>query len=413
MQIDHNGYTIFWMIALCLLIVQPSQYIKGERLPWIMADVYAKEYPQDRWENQSPFSTRNPAALPLSVPSYQKNNIHIQNHLIVANQIVSIRELFHDWEGPFSPHNTNKAVISGETSLSFGRNQWRLSYLRRIELFLWANRGLVELAWYDKNKVPFPMNLTYPLHMEGDGFEAHGLKLSYGKAFSYLENKEVGCGVAISFLRGIRMQKLFLEGQAQVVGSKDYDYSGFMNYYYNHNYLYDRDDADIGHGNGISFDIGIGLDITQRLSMGLLLHDIWGQIWWQDVPYTYAQFDSQNKEYDENGYVEYNPRITGRESEADYKQRIQPKTNLCLNYHLEDWAFLISADLIERDIYPNAYLYSNALNTLDLYLGYDLFFQQYHILMKYRAFLLGVSFDRIEPERAKAVSLTLDIGIRY
>jgi len=209
------------------------------------------------------------------------------------------------------------------------------------------------------------------------------------------------------------MQKGIVQGEAQVLGSKDYDYFGSLYYYYDHNYLYDRKNIDIGNGTGISFDIGLGMDITPNLSGSLLFHDIWGSIWWQDVPFTDAQFDSHNKEYDENGYVKYNPSISGRELKVDFTQKILPKTNLSFNYHKEEWAFVIFADFIKGDIYPNALLRYNISDFLTLDCGYDLFFHQIQIAAKYQMFLLGISFDRIEPEKAGAFSLALDLGFNF
>ncbi|MGA1790678.1 MAG: hypothetical protein ACMUIM_04270 [bacterium] len=419
MNPDRDDIVILTAILLfisCIYMIQTFRFVKAGEIRLLnlrISSAFAQTLPQDRWLNNSPLSAFNPACIPIDLSPQKKNRLDMRNRLIVANQILSIHELFHDWGGPFSPRDKNRALISGETELAFGRDGWRMSYLRRIELFLRANRGLVELAWYDKNEAPLPLDHTFPLHLEGEGFEAHGLKFAHGRRFTYMGEKEIGLGFALSLLRGIRMQKAIVQGEAQVLGSKDYDYFGALYYYYNHNYLYDRENIDIGNGNGISFDIGLGLDITPQLSGSVLFHDIWGRIWWEDVPFTDAQFDSHNKEYDENGYVKYNPSISGRELKVDFTQRILPKTNLSFNYHKEEWAFVIFADFIKGDIYPNALLKYNLSDSLTLDCGYDLFFHQIHIAAKYQRFLLGISFDRVEPEKAGAFSLALDFGFNF
>lgn len=416
MSIDKVFIVLLIIIALFFPIPQLPKSMIGIPLPQLnhkTSNAYAKVPSQNRWQNDSSLSTFNPAGIPIDTSSQHRNILSMRNHLIIANQILSIRQLFGDWQGSFSPQKTNTSLIYGETELTLGRDNWRLSYIRRIELFLRAGGGLVELMWYDKNKIPLPPDKSFHLYLKGEGFEAHGVKFSQGRTFSCLENKKIGLGFAVSFLKGIRTQKALIEGEAHMVGSKDYDYSGTMNYYYDYNYLYDREDIAIGSGHGITCDIGIGVDITKRLSASLLVHDIWGQIWWQDVPYTDAFFDSHNKKYDENGYVIYNPSISGWELTADITQKIFPKTNLCLHYQFEKLIGLISADFIERDIYPNTHLTYCFSNFLSLNCGYNLFFHQMQIGIRYHDLRFGISFDQIDPKKTKAFSLLLDFGLRF
>lgn len=416
MVTDQNCIIVLIIMAVSFHTPRLSLITKGVFLPTLILktpSAYSEDLPKNRWQNDSPLSTFNPAVIPINFSPKARNNINTHNHLIMANQALSIHKLFNNWEGPFNPKNTNTALMSSEMELTFGRDIWRLSYINRIELFLWASRGLMELIWYDKNKKALPLNKDFSLCLEGNGFAAHGIKFSYGKAFSYMKNKKIGCGIAMSFLKGNRVQKIFMQGEAHVSGTKDYDYYGDMTYYYNHNYLYDRKDIDNGNGNGVTFDIGLGMDITKRLSASLVLHDIWGMIWWQDVPYTNASFDSHNKEYDEDGYVKYNPSIYGRESTDDFTQRIYPKTNLCFNYHMNKWAVLISSDFIEKDIYPEAYFNYYFSDSMSLNCGYCLFFSQIKAGIRYHMFYLGISFDEIDPKRAKAISLCIDFDLRF
>lgn len=416
-MVSHQNCIII-LIVIVLSFHTPllSLVIKGIFLPAFILRTpfaYSEDLPKSRWQNDSPLSTFNPAVIPINISPGMRNNINTHNHIIVANQTIGIHDLFKNWEGKFNPKNTNTAIMASEAELTFGRDIWRLSYINRIELFLWASKGLVELIWYDKNKKPLPLNKDFSLHLEGDGFTAYGFKFSCGKAFSYMKNKKIGCGMAISFLKGNRVQKIFMQGEAIVSGTKDYDYSGELTYYYNHNYLYDREDMDDGNGNGVTFDIGIGMDLTKRLSASLLLHDIWGMIWWHDVPYTDAHFDSSNKKYDENGYVKYNPSISGLESSIDFTQKIHPKTNLCFNYHMNKWAFLISADFIKKDIYPDAFINYYFSDSTSLSCGYFLFFNQIKTGIRYHVLYLGISFDQIDPKRAKALSLCIDLNLRF
>ena len=153
--------------------------IPADFFPWSLR-LHAENITSFKLQTISPLSTMNPASIPLHSSSDNQNTIKLHSRMIGASKILSLRQLFGDWHGSLNTQRMNLAIINGESGLIFGRDYWQIAYIRRIEMFLWANRGITEFIWYDKNKIPLHPDRVFSFAMKGQGFEADAFKFSRG-----------------------------------------------------------------------------------------------------------------------------------------------------------------------------------------------------------------------------------------
>lgn len=93
-----------------------------------------------------------------------------------------------------------------------------------------------------------------------------------------------------------------------------------------HNYLYD---LSARKATGLGYGLHIGIIYSNRdynFTLKAITNDLWARVYWKDLPYSIVNIETKNKEYDENGYVRYNPSISGIENYRDYTQRIPTRS---------------------------------------------------------------------------------------
>lgn len=270
-------------------------------------------------------------------PDYSQNRSYttsLQN--FIANDPVSLEELFHDWEGDFHPKNgTNIALESSRFDLGMIlEDNYYIGYAYRHDVFISASEDLTLLNYLTKNKLDLPIGQEFDLTLSIDGFEAHSIVL--GKAFIFKPHKDgiLSLSLATSFLYASNMQQGTLQGTATASSKKDYDFYASTDYYYTYNYLYD---LNIDKSSGLGFSTHLTLDYAYKdFSMLLIANDIFGKIYWDTLPYSYVEMNSDNKYYDEDGYVHYNPSVWGRETQENYTQTLPLKLHFQANYLMKE-----------------------------------------------------------------------------
>ncbi|RLA69860.1 MAG: hypothetical protein DRG09_04680, partial [Epsilonproteobacteria bacterium] len=83
---------------------------------------------------------------------------------------------------------------------------------------------------------------------------------------------------------------------------------------------------------GIGYGLHFGLlyeNKTYAFKMQFLVNDLFSRTHWNNLPYSLVHIKTENQIIGDNGYVEYDPTISGWELYKDYKQIIEAK------YHID------------------------------------------------------------------------------
>lgn len=279
-------------------------------------------------------STLHAQTLTISNPALISDvheEIHASLDAFIATEPVSVKEFFDDWNGHYSPKSgTNLALASVRMSVGGGMGPWRLSYLHRLETMVVASRDLVDLVHSDKQNENLKIGRDYRLDLSVRGFEADGIELARRVDLLDQSGFVLKGGLAISLLHGKKLQSGSAIGTAQALSATDYNYNGIIDYYYSRNYLYDNT-MEVPQGYGATVDLGLQAVWNGRWLVEAAANDF-GFIRWSDAPYTNATITSATKAYDENGYVRYNPTITGLEIYRNMTQSLDPKYFLKTQY---------------------------------------------------------------------------------
>ncbi len=329
-----------------------------------------------------------------------------------ANDPVSLEALFNDWEGDFHPKKgTNLALESSRFDIGVVlENNYYVGYTYRHDVFVAASHDLTVLNHLTKNKLDLPMGKEFDLSLSLDGLEAHGIVL--GKEFTFIPHDEglLSISLAASLLYVPNTQQGVLSGTATALSHNDYDFYAKSDYFYTHNYLYDLD-VDDSYGLGFSSHLTLTYQYKD-FSMLFIANDIFGKIYWDNLPYSYIEMSSDNKYYDENGYVHYNPTVWGLEKQDNFVQEIPLKLHLQANYLMvENYTLGVGLQYMHDTSLPFA-KFSYTPNDDELYyVSYESSFGSTTIGVSYHNISLALSADKIiDPS---AVGIQIDAFLNF
>lgn len=284
-------------------------------------------------------SGSNAQILPFFNPlQYGANSFVLEAQGYVAEDPVSLREFFHDWHGDYHPRsgdNVALELIRGDVGVSW-QNGWYTGYFYRLDAIVRANRGFVDGFHDIKNNVKFKQEKTYDLEIGINGIESHGITL--GKSFDLVQNENHRLRLAVSAYGSycVNSQDGELHGKGVLHTDESYSASGVADYFYTHNYLYDGRDIDHqyeGYGYGFNFSL-LYEDLKYRNNIGLVVNDLFARVRWKHLPYSIVYVDTDNQRI-EDGYVEYDPTISGWELYKDHTQKIDPRYDVWFSHGFE------------------------------------------------------------------------------
>lgn len=352
---------------------------------------------------QSPFSGFNPAAL-----SERPAGVFVDGTFFTGSDGVPLKAIYLDrWDGPFHPAETNQSDLYWKTGAGATYGGWRLAWFYRGEAFIKTNRDTIELLRM-ANLKNIDSTDAFDIDMSISGFSATGIELSTGFGLHSLL-KGLDAGLTARYLRGLQIQEGTLTGAAMTTSPVSYDFDLFLDYVYDKNLVYDRPDAVRGNGNGLSFDLGFRYVYSPALKAELLFRDILGAIYWKDVPYTTARAASDVISFDEDGFQQYSPTISGFEGHKDFKQKIQLKTDLSVSYTSGPFTLRPVVNFIGDRSLKWIFLGYQAGSNTTFSAGYNLDYNSLSLGASHGMFNIQAFTSNLNIEDANALGLTLSL----
>ena len=256
----------------------------------------------------------------------------------------------------------NKHFSRGEDALTYNRIELGFTYqgfgigvLKRYDIALEFSKDTSEFYYLTDNKLPLPVGKQYELDLQVKQTFSDGIRVNR----TFQLNPQLKTNVGFSYLRGLWLMQGRMKGNATVVGDKDYDFNFDVNYVYSEDALFDRN-VDKPNGQGFSIDVDIDWKITDATMAHLQVLDLLARMYWDNAPVTTATATSSTKSYDDDGYVIYNPALSGYEKYKDYTQKLPPKITAELTHQLQsEYSMLLRSRIYEtRSFYQLGLQYS-------------------------------------------------------
>lgn len=336
-----------------------------------------------------------------------KNNFYLKIQSFYANDAVSLQTRLHKMKGPINTRNGDNLELI-DTRLDVGLHNKYIGYIgytSRLESLKITSKDMEELYHSVRNKKSLETGRKYKLKLLLDTFKADGIVLANKYNAYNRSNLTIELGVAIELLRANIMQHWKLQGNAEAIGKKDYNYDVISKNNYTRNYLYK---LKVPKSNAIGYSSHISIKINyNNFKFLLLANDIFGKLYWKNLPYSYVKIHTDNKTYNKKGYVKYNPSVSGIEKEFNYTQKLLQKFRLETGYLYKKSLFSIGSDYIDTNYLPYfsyKYYFNNNFSTK---IEYETRFRSYYTEVQYKNILLGLRANTLKENKVLAFNLGL------
>lgn len=339
--------------------------------------------------------------------------ITVNGQYFAATDYTSVRHFSDDWRDPYTPRDgQNLAVSFARADVSARQASWSVGYFYRQDILLESNKGMTDIVHANKTGTPVPIGRTYNPSLAMNGFEAQGVRLD--KAFAWkVENAlDVTFGVGASLMKGQRTRMGQAQGNAL---------STTTGYTYNVN-LTDADSqktypfmppGEVSSA-GYAFDLGLRLQWQDGKRLDLAINDLAGEILWRNLPQTIMNANSATATYDAQGYIMFNPNVSGQNSRVDITQKLDTKGSVQFHAPLADG---VSANLgtewIKDNLFPRLGLEYVAEHGIRVMADYDTRFRTFGLGTTWNEAYLAARTQSMNFDQSRGYGLTAGLALKF
>ncbi|MGW8368139.1 MAG: hypothetical protein ACWGPN_05600 [Gammaproteobacteria bacterium] len=245
---------------------------------------------------------------------------------VTYSEPVSIKSILDDWSPPFAG---GEAVLThNRVELGARWRDWWFGVVERYDYRVELAPQTAELLYLTKNRLPLAQGSEYEIYMDAGKLRSNGVIV--GRTIE--ATPSLRFSIAVSLLRTGEFTFGSGAGAAVVVADNDYDFEFDVDYIYSHDGLFGRT-VSAPSGSGVSADFSVSWNPTERWTFRANLLDIASRMEWDAAPRTVATASSDTKSFDEQGYVRYDPVVSGFESYEEVSRRLTRKSLLRGEHH--------------------------------------------------------------------------------
>ena len=329
---------------------------------------------------------------PLETNTKSTSTAKIEIQGFIANDPVSLDDFFHDWKGAYHPKNGNNAAlefarIDAGSEIDDG---YYLGYFYQRDTLIKSNKGFVDGYYAVKNKLHFPTDKFYELALGIEGIDRQGVVLS--KSFLLYDSGDhcIEAGIAGYLSYDVDVQHGSLSGTGVLHTDNSYSAYAKADYHFIDNLLYDGWDSDAERNTDRTFGIGYGMHLAltyvnrvYRFKIHMVANDLLAHSHWKNLPYSHdITINTKNQTIGDNGYVEYNPTVSGWEIYKDFTQTVETK------YHMDISKIFLETYGVEIGFDGVDYLHMP-------YMAFSKYFQtkKVEFLYEYRFGSVGIKYQ--------------------
>lgn len=267
--------------------------------------------------------------LPVTGHCGENEKLTIEFESVSYSEATSLYSIAGNWSDRVS--SGNDALSFTRLSVGIENGPISLQYIQRSDsIFKFAN-DTARFIYQIENRQSLTPGEIYELEIHPKRQASHGIRMGYTSQV----HENVGVSVFLSLLSPSNILDGEVKGSAVAVAANDYDFDFSSDLVYRDDPLYDRDGTRLT-GDGYAVDLFIRYAINERWHMNLDFIDLAGELSINDAPFTVASATSDVKTFDEDGYVVFNPVITGLEGNRDITYEFDTQVHLSLSYLLSN-----------------------------------------------------------------------------
>lgn len=252
-----------------------------------------------------------------------------------ASDAVPISQLEDEWSA-YSPRNgRNTFLMRNKAAAGVEKNGWRLGLELRQDAYLDTDRATLDAVYmYQQKQKPAP-GASFALQGRYFSWRAQGLRLGHRFAGPRIAGRPSHVELSGAVYGQQRLRERSVHGTLTYPRADTYGFSAThtdtdsrMTYPF-------MGEAPSAAGAGLSLAaaVPLGADWTLHLQAD----DFASKLRWKRLPVNTESLRSDVASYDENGYVNYQPMLSGRKRQVERSFRIPRYTAAALGYRYQNW----------------------------------------------------------------------------
>ncbi len=262
---------------------------------------------------------------------------------ITDNNAIPALNIYSDLAGPYFEGAEGFANIDQNYEFFFAVGNIGFGYLLEEEKDYLATGDTVR-AIQDIMNNSHTVGKSYDIGMTGTEKKTESFKFFNSQKIELGLVDDLRIGACFKLINGIYFQKGELSG---IASQEDPSTIGFN---FDVDSYYQKEDTS---GNGFGLDLGASCKINDKLSLEVLLENVFGQIDWRNVNRMTATGNSENIEVDPGGEIVNKPTISGYKSVESFQERLLYRSIWGLTYKQTENVSLIGIlePYMERSYY--------------------------------------------------------------
>lgn len=327
-----------------------------------------------------------------------------------ASDAVPISQIEDEWTA-YSPRaGRNTALMRTRVAAGVEKNRWRLGLELRQDAWLSTDRESLDAYYmYQQKRKPAPP-ASFALQARYFSWQAQGLRVGY--SFDSLRINGRASSIAIS---GAVYGKQRLR-ERSVAGTLTYPRAETYGFAASHVDANSRmvypfmGEAPSATGAGLS--LAATVPLADAWTLRLQADDLASRLRWKNLPVNTESLASDVSSYDENGYVNYQPMLSGRKRQVERSFRIPRYTAAALDYRYQDWGAGVQVVRYGGETIPTLSL-SRRFGWLTLHGNVETRFDSAGIGAEAGNFRFLLQSDTVNLDKAKTRSLQLHYHVVF
>lgn len=334
---------------------------------------------------------------------------YVEVRLWEAYDGIPIKQFESDWSVGFAPRAGRNVMFQrNRVEAGVEKGPWRLAVEFRQEAVLRTTGDTMRLVHRYKQRIKLSEPATFDVAAAAEGWSAKGLRASRWFEIPGVAARAPRLNLAVALYGTPRVRENSLAGQ--VAGNADDEYSFSVaqtDVNSRFRYPFMREKAG---GSGASVSAALDWPLGEASRFTLKLDDLWGRLKLRNVPQTEQVVDSAVAHYDDEGYVNYRPLLSGQNSQISKTVKMRRSGAAALSSRFGAWGAALQVERYAGTTIPTLTA-SREFGWGKLSASVETRFKTLGLGFERGDFHVALQADRLDLSEAK--SFGLNLGYRH
>lgn len=232
---------------------------------------------------------------------------------------VPVDDYTGDWHAPLGRGGDGFAFLHLEAGVRI--DGLRVGIARQRQFVVEASRDAARLYHRGRNDQPAAPGERFDVDVDANFYDLRGFRFAREFAPLQASRATLTFTPALTWWDGQALEDGRIAGVATADADGELQYSARLDHIYSDDAILDRP-VTVPRGRGASLDFSAHFSPSGLWSADLAIRNALGRMWWHRAPRTIGYLDSDTRQTDDDGAIDFAPTLSGRETRTSHRQRL-------------------------------------------------------------------------------------------